>query len=135
MTPASSVRRGPILIADDDPPIRALLLALLGRENLEVNVACDGIEAVELLEKRDYQLLILDIMMPRLDGLGVIRHLAQRKGRVRPPIIVMTAASSKITEKIPINEVDCVISKPFNIRQLVDAVYSALDGRGPIDAT
>ena len=125
----------PILIADDDPPIRALLVALLRREDLVVEVACDGAEAIALLDRQDYRLVILDIMMPRISGLGVIQHLVHRQGRARPPIIVMTAASSQFTDQVPTEHVNSVISKPFNIRVLIDAVHTALDSRPPIDAS
>ena len=81
--------RRSLVIADDDATLRRLLRMLLERDGrlTVVGEAEDGVEAIKLIEERDPELLLLDLAMPRLDGIGVLEHLA---GRDRPVVAVLT---------------------------------------------
>ena len=78
-----------LLIADDDAALRRLLRILLERDGRfdVVGEAVDGVEALELTEKHDPDVLLLDLAMPRLDGIGVLEQL---HGRTRPVVAVLT---------------------------------------------
>ena len=111
-----------VLIVDDDDAIRAMVERVLRREKLEVDSARDGFEAIEKLSKHDYGTVLLDLMMPRVDGHGVLRYLDQEE-KV-PQVIVMTAnLPSAAAANSP--AVRCVLAKPFDIRQLVSHVKAA----------
>ena len=79
----------PILIADDDPAIRSLLRLIVERAGLDVDVASDGYEALTMIERRTYALVLLDLQMPRANGFDVVERL--RTKEPRPVIIVVTA--------------------------------------------
>lgn len=111
------------LVVDDDAAIRSLVMTLLQREGYEVSGAQDGIDALDALRARDFDVVVLDLMMPRLDGRGVIETLArERDGGSMPRIVVMTAASPNVVEQLPRDHVAHVITKPFDIRALREVV-------------
>lgn len=125
-----------VLVTDDDPAIRTLVCRVFGRRNFEVVSASDGAEAIALLDAQQFDLLVLDLMMPRVDGIGVITHLEARGGST-PPIIVMTAAVPDILRRLPRERVSSIITKPFDLEQLLreadDAirVHAALPAQPP----
>ena len=80
-----------VLVVDDDDAIRAMVERVLKREHFEVESARDGFEAIEKLTQNDYGAILLDLMMPRVDGHGVIRYLEKERDTPRPWIILMTA--------------------------------------------
>jgi DNA-binding response OmpR family regulator len=78
-----------LLIVDDDQHIRLLYKEELLEEGYEVDVASSGMEALQLFDKNDYDLVTLDILMPDMDGIKVLRQMKEKKPRV--PIIMSTA--------------------------------------------
>lgn len=110
-----------VLVVDDDDAIRAMVERVLKREKYEVESARDGFEAIEKLTRNDYTTVLLDLMMPRVDGHGVLRYLEQRPQA--PAVIVMTANLQSAHETASIRPVFRVLSKPFDIRQLVLHVH------------
>lgn len=118
----SSLKHPKILIVDDDDAIRAMVERILKREKFEVECARDGFEAIEKLSKNDYGTILLDLMMPRVDGHGVLRFLENEKGAPAPWVIVMTANLHCATEATRSRPVYRVLPKPFDIRQLIDHV-------------
>lgn len=115
-----------VLVADDDEAIRALVMRLFARRGDEVEGAADGEAALALLDSSTFDLLILDLMMPRLDGIGVLTHLAKRPG---PPVIVMTAAIPSLAASVPREHVVAVLTKPFEIAKLISLADEAVGGR------
>lgn len=110
-----------VLVVDDDDAIRAMVERILKREQYEVESARDGFEAIEKLTRNDYTTVLLDLMMPRVDGHGVLRYLEDRP---KPPaVIVMTANMQGAHESANARPVFRVLSKPFDIRQLVSHVH------------
>jgi DNA-binding response OmpR family regulator len=95
---------------------------VLRRERFEVDSARDGFEAIEKLSSNDYGTILLDLMMPRVDGHGVLRYLVSDKGTAQPPVIIMTANLPSAEEAVDALPVRCVLPKPFDIRKLVDQV-------------
>ena len=109
-----------VLVVDDDDAIRAMVERVLKREQYEVESARDGFEAIEKLTRNDYTTVLLDLMMPRVDGHGVLRYLEERPKA--PPVIVMTANLQGAHETASAPPVFRILSKPFDIRQLVSHV-------------
>jgi CheY-like chemotaxis protein len=102
-----------ILIVDDDHPTRQLLLALMRRLGRDVVEAQNGTDAIECLRLDSFAVIILDLMMPAVDGQGVLDFL-QAAGR-QDPVIICTAAGLQRTEKLDKARVRAVVRKPFDI--------------------
>jgi two-component system response regulator (stage 0 sporulation protein A) len=121
-----------ILIADDNKDFCDILYEYLSKqEDLEiVGVAKDGIEAIELLSKKSPDVLILDIIMPHLDGLGVLEKMNSMIGQKEPKVIILSAVGQdRITQKAISLGADYYVVKPFDfevfikrIRQLTGTV-------------
>jgi two-component system, OmpR family, response regulator MprA len=124
---ASSPHPLRVLVADDDPAIRTLVARVLMRRGYDVASASDGADAIQKLDHDPFDLLVLDLMMPRVDGVGVIDHLAKREGP-RPAILVMTAAVPDILRRLPHEHVAKIISKPFDLDQLMQYADEAIRG-------
>lgn len=113
-----------VLVVDDDDAIRMMVERVLKREHYEVESARDGFEAIEKLTRGDYTTVLLDLMMPRVDGHGVLRYLEERPKA--PAVIVMTANMQGANETASARPVFRVLSKPFDIRQLVSHVHECV---------
>ena len=118
-----------VLVADDDPAIRMLVQRVLVRQGYEVLTANDGADAIEQLDGNQFHLLVLDLMMPRVDGIGVIAHL-QSRGAATPPILVMTAASPDVLRRLPHERIAKIITKPFDLDQLTRDASAAIESAG-----
>jgi CheY-like chemotaxis protein len=121
----ASSARPRVLVADDDPAIRTLVSRVFVRRGYDVSSASDGADAIQKLDQEVFDLLVLDLMMPRVDGVGVINHLAARDAP-RPAILVMTAAVPDILRRLPRDQVAKVISKPFDLDQLTQYADEAI---------
>jgi CheY-like chemotaxis protein len=112
-----------VLIVEDDPPLRGLLQTLLrhaGERN--VTTCSDGGDAIKLLAKRSFDVILLDLMMPDVDGLAVIDFLREHRPAQLRVVLVMTAASDEITERLDPAVVHGVIAKPFDNDAVVGLV-------------
>ena len=109
-----------ILVADDDPDLLELLRLNLEAEGHAVMVACDGTEALEMAIVSRPDLLVLDVMMPGLDGLEVTRKLRERPETSGLPIVLLTARGSnpEILEGWQ-SGADYYITKPFELEHLL----------------
>lgn len=114
-----------VLVVDDDDAIRMMVERVLKREHFEVDGARDGVEAIEKLTHNDYGAILLDLMMPRVDGHGVLHFLEQKRKAPKPWVILMTANLQSASETASAKPVFRVLSKPFDISQLVTHVREA----------
>jgi CheY-like chemotaxis protein len=123
-----------ILVVDDDDAIRNLVERVLQREKYQVETARDGFEAIEKLARNDYAAILLDLMMPRVDGHGVLRYLVEERPAPKPRVIVMTAnlAGAVEAERAPVTA--HVLPKPFDIRDLVRHVRDCASDPGALTA-
>ena len=87
-----------VLVADDDPAMRALFATILRPQGFEVAEAADGVEALEEAQRLSPQIVLLDVDMPRLDGFGVLEALRKRLAGCALPVIVVTAKDDPATE-------------------------------------
>ena len=112
------------LVVDDDAAIRILVTRILGRHGFAVDAAPDGAAAIEHLMQHDYAVIVLDLMMPRIDGFGVIHYLSDHAPEMFSRVIVMTAFGPTIAEKI-CPPVVRFIHKPFDVERLLNEAESA----------
>jgi CheY-like chemotaxis protein len=114
-----------VLVVDDDEAIRKLIAAILRRRGIAVDNVANGEEALKNLGEQTYDLMLLDLMMPRVDGYSVIERVREQKIPIE--IVVVTAAGASQVNAIDRSVVRAVISKPFDVNQLVDAVMAICD--------
>ncbi len=113
-----------ILVCDDDREIVDAIEIYLAQEGFTVFKAYDGIEAIEVLKNEDIQLLVIDVMMPRLDGIHAIMKIRETSSI---PIIVLSAKTEDPDKILGLNVgADDYIAKPFNPLELVARVKSQL---------
>ncbi len=113
-----------ILLVDDEQSIQTLLSYPLRRDGYEVVQATDGREALARFEERPFDLVVLDVMLPQLDGLEVCRRLRSRSS---VPIIMLTAKSEEIDKVVGLElGADDYITKPFSMREFRSRVKAAL---------
>lgn len=111
-----------VLVVEDDTAIRTLVVAALKREPIEVHTAGDGLAALECVRANDYAVILLDLMMPRLNGYEFLDSLDSVRGAAEPVVIVMTAFDTASLRKLPPNRVHAVLHKPFDVERVVDLV-------------
>ena len=121
-------QRQRILVADDDQSIRQLISTIVKRESFTVDVAADGLEAIECLKQHEYAVVLLDLMMPRLDGFGVIEWLKTNPPQIKPIIIVITAYADQRFKEVDSDLVSGILRKPFDVSELGDLVRSCVTG-------
>lgn len=113
-----------ILVVDDDKEILNLIEFNLKNEGYNILKACNGEEALKLVESTDIQLIILDIMMPEVDGMEVCRRVRMTKNI---PIIILSAKSSEIDKVIGLSTgADDYVIKPFSTVELMARVKAQL---------
>ncbi|MGZ4779924.1 MAG: response regulator, partial [Thermoanaerobaculia bacterium] len=107
-----------------EPAIRALVTKIVERAGLPVDNARDGAEAIEKLDANSYEVLVVDLMMPNVDGFAVVDYLRDRPGP-RPAIIVITAGDTAAIRRLDGSMVHSVLRKPFDIDVLGDLIVAA----------
>ena len=114
-----------ILIVDDNPEIREIINVLLGGEGFEVSEAANGAQALTLIEQRDFDLIILDIMMPKADGFAVLSFIRQRNDDT--PVLFLTAKDS-VSDRVKglDSGANDYLIKPFSLEELCARLRSML---------
>ncbi|MCU1459240.1 MAG: response regulator with CheY-like receiver domain and winged-helix DNA-binding domain [Actinomycetia bacterium] len=113
-----------ILVVDDEQSYRDALSVALQREGFLVELAADGVEALERFEATKPALILLDVMLPRISGVDVCRQI---RSRSQVPIIMVTARNAEIDAVVGLEVgADDYVSKPFRLRELVARVRASL---------
>lgn len=113
-----------ILIVDDEAPIRDILVYNLEKEGYKTIEASDGVTAVNVALEQNPDLILLDIMLPKLDGLSVCKRI---KNSLNVPILMLTAKDGEIDKILGLElGADDYITKPFSVRELVARVKANL---------
>jgi CheY-like chemotaxis protein len=118
--------RALILIVEDDPDLRELLELILTSKGFEVRCCANGRDALESLERRRPDLILLDMKMPVMDGWEFCRALAERGG-THPPIVVVTAAPAPAERAAEVNAQGW-LEKPFEYERVEAVVGRLLPG-------
>lgn len=107
-----------LLLAEDEQALSKALKAILERNNYSVDAVYDGQEALEYLEADNYDGVILDIMMPKVDGITVLQKLRQKGNRI--PVLLLTAKSEADDKVLGLDAgANDYLTKPFNSRELL----------------
>ncbi len=112
-----------VLIVEDDPAVRQIVRVLLERDRIEVDVAEDGERAVALLREKKYATVLLDLLLPRMDGRAVIEFM--REHAAETPVVVLTAVTD--SADLDPRVVRVVLQKPFEARELRKVVSAVLE--------
>lgn len=116
-----------VLIADDEQDIVDLVSYNLTREGFRVLAAADGLESLAMIKKTHPDIVILDWMMPEMDGLEVCRRLRQDPDTSRTPVIMLTARMETFDKVLGLEMgADDYLTKPFHIRELVARIHALL---------
>lgn len=119
-----------VLIADDEPPLRLLMRATIGREHFRVLEASDGGAALELARRERPAVALLDVGMPCLDGYEVCRALKADPATASIVVIMVTARGQQADREQGIAAgADAYLTKPFRPREILDRLYTVLEGR------
>ena len=112
------------LVVDDDDPIRTMLAKVVERQNLDVDTARDGEEAIQRLDADGYSVILLDLMMPRVDGFGVLKHIRENY----PEKLACTIIASAVPESEFLRQFNAPVyrvhAKPFDIQKLIADISS-----------
>ena len=122
--PSNGVASPPkIMVVDDEPAIRDLIVAVLEDEGYAVVAATNGRRALDLMLAERPDLVIMDIMMPEMDGREAYRRLRDLPEFARTPVVMMSAATSpdRLTPRV-----DAFLSKPFDLDHLLHTVARVL---------
>lgn len=118
-----------ILVVDDEPAIVKGIVFSLKQDGYDIDAAYDGEEAIEKFNNNHYDLVILDVMLPKLNGLGVLQRIRERSG---VPVIMLTAKGEDMDKILGLEYgADDYMTKPFNILELkarVKAVFRRMSG-------
>jgi DNA-binding NtrC family response regulator len=115
---ANPEHRRHALVIDDDAGIRILVTRILEKNGFVVESARDGAEGIEKLSATDFGVIVLDLMMPRIDGLAVVRYIGQFCPDKLASVIVTTAFGSSMLEQVS-PAVAHFLEKPFDVSALV----------------
>lgn len=125
-----------ILVIEDDKDIRGLLRYDLEREGFRVSESEDGLEGLALVRKSPPDLLVLDLMLPRLSGLEICKQVRREQAGRRMPILVLTARSEEPDRIVGLElGADDYVTKPFSPRELVARIKALLRRAEPASGT
>lgn len=117
-----------ILVVDDEQDIRQLITLILQSSGYEVLCASGGVEALTMLEQFEIDMVILDIMMPEMDGWEVCRHIKSRPRTKDLSVLILTVRSQPLDRVIGLEVVhaDAYLTKPFERHELLGTVEQLL---------
>ena len=124
-----------VLIVEDEPHIRELVALHLTLEQFEVVEAADGPSALELTRAHRYDLIVLDVMLPGLDGVTLCRAIRRESANTHTPILMLTARREESDKVLGLDSgADDYLTKPFGVRELMARVRALLRRGQPRDA-
>lgn len=113
-----------LLLVEDDEPTRVLITALCRRLGIDVDLACDGVHALELIRTRTYSMLLLDLMLPRMNGFELLREVRACAPLLLARTIIITAASDMTLRDFDGGGTLALLRKPFDIADLIDGLIA-----------
>ena len=116
------------LVIDDDLALRGLFKNLLTRKGFAVDSASDGRDAFEQISQHNYSVILLDLMMPNVNGFELLDRLERDSPSLLPRVIVMTSANQRTLAKVDRSKIFDMIRKPFDIEDLVAKAIACADG-------
>ena len=118
-----------VMVVDDSITVRKVTSRLLARHNMEVITAKDGVDALDVLQDRTPDIMLLDIEMPRMDGFELARHMKNTSTLKHIPIIMITSRTGEKHKQRALNlGVDNYLGKPYQEEELLENIYISLAG-------
>ena len=117
------------LIAEDDNAIRRLVTKLLVRQGIEVDAVENGRAAIDHVRDNQYSVIVLDLMLPDINGFEVLDFI--RQAGVRAPVAVVSAVSNQALTRLDLDLVKLVISKPFDVDEFTKAIVTLCNEQNP----
>ena len=112
-----------ILIVDDDPTVRTILATALRQKALNIDEAASGRDAIDMLHRNAYAVVLLDLMMPHVDGFAVLDAI--RADLPNPPVVlIITGGSRELIERLDTQRIHGVVRKPFDPLEVAEIVAS-----------
>ena len=122
-----AVSRASVLVIDDDARLAALLREYLGKQDMDVTTAEDGERGLSLLRRGRFDVVLLDLMLPGLDGLEVCRRIRASDDLRHLPVLMLTAKGDEIDKIVGLElGADDYLAKPFNPRELLARIRAVL---------
>ena len=123
----SGVKHGRALLVEDEPRIRELVSLHLALEGLQVTTAADGEEALRLLAREAFDIVVLDLMLPKIDGVTICRAIRRQAENSDVPVLMLTARRDESDRVLGLESgADDYLTKPFGVRELVARVRALL---------
>src|SRR5215208_416638 len=122
-------RKWSVLVVDDDPGLQGLFSTLLVRDGFSVDCAANGRLAFEYLRRGSYSVILLDLMMPDVNGFELLDRLERDSPALMRRVIVLTGASQRVVDGLDTNRVWGLIRKPFDINELMTSARECAAGR------
>lgn len=114
--------RSNVLVVEDDEALQLLMRTLLDRAGCHVECAANGAEALRKLAGADYAAIVLDLMMPGVNGFDVLAQLTRLGGKAAGRVIVASGVNERLLDTIDRGQIFAVVRKPFDIAQFVSTV-------------
>jgi CheY-like chemotaxis protein len=118
-----------VLVVDDDASTCELLTAVLELHGLQVDMASDGQQALDLLRETSYAVVLLDLIMPVLDGFAVLDRMDE-EGRSLPVVLVVTGADRGVISQLDSQRIQGIVRKPFESEELAELVVACAEIKG-----
>jgi CheY-like chemotaxis protein len=117
-----------VLVVDDDAEVRRLLGHVLRSRNITVDEAADGREAIALLSEQRYSVVLLDLLLPNVNGFEVLEHFGD--GNASAIVLVITGADRRAIEQLDARRIHGIVRKPFDAEEIANVVASCAEIRG-----
>jgi len=118
-----------VLVVDDDFEIRNLLSAAFSQQGLSVDTASSGEDAIALITQTPYSVIVVDLVMPGVDGFAVLEHVRARKSENQPVVLVVTGADEPIVAQLDPALVHGIMRKPFDVQEVTNIVCACAEIR------
>ena len=115
-----------VLIVEDEESLGKLLCLVLGRHDVRCDLALDGKQAIDFLVRKDYDVLVLDLMLPKLSGYNVLQFLDNREEK-KPIVFITTAHADDFISRVDPDVVTAILRKPYNAHDVADLIRRTLD--------
>ena len=123
------VSHSSVLVIENDQALRGLFTTLLGKKGFEVDTAADGRVAFDQIHRHNYSVILLDLMMPEINGFELLDRLERDSPALLDKVIVMTGASQRAIQNFDSSRVWGLIRKPFDIDNLVSSTVACAEGK------
>ena len=116
-----------VLIVDDEKDVRDILFTVLQQRGIQADCAANGREALDLIAQHPYVVVVLDLMMPEVDGFAVLETL--KSAGTMPVVLVLTAADQGLIERLDASLIHGLVRKPFEPSEIADGIAACADIR------